>query len=232
MKKIILIITIMFSYTDFYGQEQKFRFPVWISYAKNTDIAGISLSAFPTDLINETNYGNTRRTFGLHTEVFLLSPFYFLAPRSPLSTSDKDYEFLIRTGTVNQKIYGFNLTTGSFELIDSHGITITGFLHYSRKNDGIAIAGISNHIERANGLIISTLGNEAYKSNGILIGFGNTVNYFNGLQLGGFNEIETKGVGVQIGVFNKAKNHRGIQLGLWNKNDKRSFPIINWNFKG
>ena len=37
--------------------------------------------------------------------------------------------------------------------------------------------------------------------------------------------------GLQIGVVNKSKNLRGIQIGIWNVNQKRRLPLINWNFK-
>ena len=37
--------------------------------------------------------------------------------------------------------------------------------------------------------------------------------------------------GIQIGLINKTKKLRGFQFGLWNKNEKRSLPILNWNFK-
>jgi hypothetical protein len=32
-------------------------------------------------------------------------------------------------------------------------------------------------------------------------------------------------------MFNKTLDLRGIQIGLWNKNGKRSLPLINWQFK-
>ncbi len=37
--------------------------------------------------------------------------------------------------------------------------------------------------------------------------------------------------GLQIGVVNKAKRLRGIQLGIWNINERRKLPLINWNFR-
>jgi hypothetical protein len=35
--------------------------------------------------------------------------------------------------------------------------------------------------------------------------------------------------GLQIGIFNASKHTKGVQLGIWNKNEKRKLPIINWN---
>lgn len=225
----------MFSFQTFAQtervEERKFRFPVWITHSKNTDIVGLSLGAFPTDYNNDLLH--VTRTFGVRLEAFPLSPFYFLAPRSPLSNSEDAYNFVMKK-SATQQVYGLNLSTGTFETIDAYGISITGFMHYSRKNNGLSLAGLTNSIERANGLIIACGGNTTFKGNGIMVStvWGNGSNYFNGIQISAENYIFKKGRGMQIGVFNKAENFRGIQLGIWNKNDKRSFPIINWQFKG
>jgi len=231
MKRFLFIILIcQISLIQAQVEHRKLRVPVWITHDDHTDIIGLSLGAYPRDLFKE-NIGLTR-TFGIRLEVFPLSPFYFLAPRSPVSNNDKAFESTLK-GKVSQQIFGINLSTGTFESIDAHGISITGFIHYSRKNNGMAIAGIANNIERLNGLAISPGGNRIYKARGVVIGgvYGNSANYFSGIQLGGENYILEKGRGVQIGLFNKATNFKGIQLGLWNKNQKRNLPIINWNFK-
>ena len=235
MRNYVLIIVIMLLSFNAFSQidstiERKFRFPAWITHSKNTDIAGLSLGFFPTDYNDDKKL---TRTYGVRLEVFPLSFVYFMAPKTPISYSDDDYKSYMK-GTTTQQIYGLNLSTGTFESIDAYGISITGFMHYSRKNNGIAIAGLTNSIERANGLVIGIGGNETYKANGIMISsvWGNNSKYFNGIQIAAENYILGKGRGIQIGVFNKAKNFRGIQLGLWNKNDRRSFPLINWQFRG
>lgn len=66
------------------------------------------------------------------------------------------------------------------------------------------------------GLSINILWSIYQKSNGLVIA---TVNHVNKMH------------GVQIGLFNKANTSKGIQIGLWNVNEKRSLPLINWNFK-
>lgn len=234
MKNYIIIVFVIFISFQLSAQQdieekRKLRFPAWITHSKNTDIVGLSLGAFPTDF---SDANKLTRTFGVRLEVFPLSFLYFLAPRSPISRTEDDYNSAIE-GFVTQQIYGLNLSTGTFENIDAYGLSITGFMHYSRKNNGISIAGMTNSIERANGLIIGFGGNEVYQGNGIMLAsvWGNGANRFNGIQISVENHIFEKGTGIQIGLFNKAKNFRGIQLGLWNKNDKRSLPIINWQFK-
>lgn len=225
----LVLITVNINAQDSLSTERELRFPAWITHSKNTDIVGLSLGFFPTDY-NSVNH--LTRSYGIRLEAFPLSFLYFLAPRSPISTSEKAYLSTLK-GHVTQKIYGLNISTGTFESIDAYGISLTGFMHYSRKNNGIAIAGMTNSIERANGLVIGFGGNGVYEGNGIMLAsvWGNETMRFNGLQISGFNSILEKGTGIQIGLWNTAKNFRGIQLGLWNKNDKRSLPLINWQFR-
>lgn len=223
---LILLVSIQMSAQD---QKQKLRGPVWIAHSANTDVLGISLAAFPEDSPKEEDLV---RTYGMRVEVFLLSPFYFIAPGSPISNSNEVYDDKMLDKTSLQ-VYGINLSTGTYQGIDNYGLSITGFMHYSRKNYGISLAGVTNEIENGNGLIAAFGGNAVYEGNGIMVStvWGNSSMRFNGLQISGFNSIIESGSGVQIGLWNTAKNFKGIQFGLWNTNDKRSFPIINWQFK-
>jgi hypothetical protein len=54
---------------------------------------------------------------------------------------------------------------------------------------------------------------------------------FKGLCISALRNQAKIGRGVQIALFNSSMNFKGIQIGLWNKNQKRSLPFINWNFK-
>jgi len=261
MKRLFFIILIsQIALTHAQTEHKKLRGPVWITHDDNTDIVGLSLGAYPRNILNDSI--GTVRTFGLRVEVFPLSPLYFLFPSSPVSSNDKEYISKLQ-GSVTQQIYGINISTGTYERIDAYGISVSGITHYSRKNNGIALSGVTNNIERLNGIAISSYGNSIYKGNGLIIagvgnnvkhfkgvavglfgnsiykgkglliggGVENTAQYFSGIQIGIENYILEKGIGLQIGVFNKAVNFKGIQLGIWNKNQKRSLPFINWNFK-
>ncbi len=53
----------------------------------------------------------------------------------------------------------------------------------------------------------------------------------NGISISGLGNYDSRARGIQIGLFNKCNDLKGLQIGLWNKNQKRSLPIINWNFK-
>jgi len=233
MKYLITTLTILLALSFNLGAQhtkQKIRGPIWITDDANTDVIGLSLAAYPKGIFQGWDTPMSR-TFGVKLELSPLSPFFFLAPQSPLqSDSDKDFQNVLQ-GNPSEKIYGLNLETGNFVEKDIYGISLTAFLHYSRKNNGISLAGVSNTIERGNGLIMAFGGNGVYQANGAMIAFwGNSAHNFSGVQISAENYINGRGTGVQIGLFNKATNFRGIQLGLWNKNDKRSLPILNWQF--
>jgi hypothetical protein len=82
-------------------------------------------------------------------------------------------------------------------------------------HNGILIAAFGTYTEYLNGVSLSAWMSAGTEVNGIVIALVNHVN---------------TGRGLQVGLINKANNFRGIQIGLWNRNDKRSLPLINWNF--
>jgi len=231
MKRLIVIIAMLLLTTFSSSAQQKVRGPIWISDDANTDVIGLSIAAYPKGLFQG---GNTpmSRTFGVKLEVFPLSPLYVLFVDQSHLKSDSEQTFQnILKEEINEKVYGLNFETGSFSETDIYGISISGVFHYSRKSNGINIAGVYNTIELSNGLMMGVIGNEVYSGNGMMIsGVVNYAQQFNGMQISLSNHINNRGAGLQIGLFNRAKNFRGIQLGLWNKNDKRSLPIINWQF--
>lgn len=233
MKKYILSFCILFISISSFGQLQKtenrkLRFPAWVFHSKNTDVIGLSLGVLPKDVFKDTTL---TRTFGLRIEAPGFGVIAPLMPTSPVSNSKKNYD-LKMSESLTEKVYGFNLSSGTFGAMEINGFSGALMIQYIYKMNGLSIACISNLMEKQNGISISVLGNEIYKSNGLMIGgIGNDTHYLNGIQIGINNGVSAKGYGIQIGLFNTAKNFKGLQLGLWNKNDKRSLPILNWNFK-
>ena len=226
---VIMLIPVILKAQDNTLKDRKMRFPVWITHSNKSDIIGLSFAAFPKGVFkNDTTLA---RTYGIRVEASLVAVLSPLMPRSPISTNDRAY-VKKQNATLDEIVYGINLSTGTFGQTKVHGFSGGLFMQYLYNLNGIALTGMGNLIENHNGVGISALGNDIYKSNGILIGFGNSVSKFNGIQIGGFNDVLKKGVGLQLGIFNTAQNFKGIQLGLWNKNEKRSLPFINWNFKG
>lgn len=80
-----------------------------------------------------------------------------------------------------------------------------------------------------NGISLGTVAQVQGRVNGISFSAISFAEVHNGIQLAVFNQTY-KMNGIQIGFVNNSSRTRGIQIGLWNKNEKRSLPIINWNF--
>lgn len=123
------------------------------------------------------------------------------------------------------RINGLNLSTGCF-------FTTTSM-------NGLNIS-LANKFNDFNGISITPLGTIIDRQNGFSVGFYNANNCLKGSTIGVLNQsYELKGVhlgvinvaknnrGVQVGVFNRSYS-KGFQLGVWNKNAKRSLPILNW----
>jgi len=131
------------------------------------------------------------------------------------------------TVTVN----GLHLSTGG--MMDGkklNGLGISMY-HHSRTTNGLSVNFFNNTSGNLNGVHVSGFANSSEKGIGLNMAFlGNYSNDFKGMQISVFNDSE-KMRGVQIGLVNKTKNLKGFQFGLWNVNERRKFPIINWNFK-
>lgn len=123
------------------------------------------------------------------------------------------------------KLNGVNISSGCF------------FTNTSMNGLNISLA---NKFKELNGLSITPLGTIAENQNGISIGLINAHNDLNGITVGVYNQsVKLDGVqfglinqsitnhGIQIGFFNRSYS-KGFQLGVWNKNAKRSLPILNW----
>jgi hypothetical protein len=105
--------------------------------------------------------------------------------------------------------------------------------------NGLSVS-LFNKIKTMNGINVTGFGLQSDTLNGFSVGAYNGVNKLNGATIGLFNETYSlKGVqigfynyavvhsGVQFGIFNMSKS-KGFQVGLWNINNKRSMPFINW----
>lgn len=142
-----------------------------------------------------------------------------------IKNSDDDYKIRNVNYTPDLKLNGLNLSSGCFFTTTSmNGLNISA----------------GNKFNDFNGLSVTVLGTIAGHQNGFSIGvynanndlIGSTIGVYNqsyelkGLHLGVFNQAQIN-KGLQIGIFNKS-NSTGFQLGLWNVNNKRSMPFLNW----
>lgn len=65
---------------------------------------------------------------------------------------------------------------------------------------------------------------------GLSIATINILQEITGVSIGLLRAYSAKCTGVQIGIINETQSLKGFQFGLWNKNEKRQLPFINWNF--
>jgi hypothetical protein len=98
-------------------------------------------------------------------------------------------------------------------------------------HNGILLSTFGTWTDKVNGISFSLWMSAGTKVNGISCNLlWNLYHQINGVSIAAFNRTAiTKGF--QIGFLNKSNELRGFQFGIWNKNEKRSLPIINWNFK-
>lgn len=144
--------------------------------------------------------------------------------------------------------YGLNLQIPGQGFLQVFYINTSNFreIEQSSPNDTVSEQDTLPLRAVHNGLILSPFGTFTPKVNGVsfslFMSLGQTVNgvsinalwnlydKVNGVAIGAVNTIKTA-KGVQIGIVNKTAHLHGVQFGLWNKNQKRSLPILNWNFK-
>jgi hypothetical protein len=99
-------------------------------------------------------------------------------------------------------VHGFHASIGGFGGDEFKGVAINGGICMARQGYGFILTGFQNVVDDFRGITIATLRNRSIR-----------------------------GAGLQIGLLNTCKHLKGVQIGLWNVNSKRSLPFINWNFK-
>lgn len=127
--------------------------------------------------------------------------------------------------TPELKMNGVNLSTGCFfTTTNMYGLNIS--LANKFKNfEGLSIAPLGIIVDNQKGLSIGIL-NLNNTLAGSAIGIYNQSYLLKGVQIGGYNKVKID-KGLQIGLINRSYS-KGFQLGVWNKNAKRSLPILNW----
>jgi len=114
------------------------------------------------------------------------------------------------TTKINKKYYKKYV-----QVINGVNVGLLGTTSNAQIN-GIALGGMSNTANEVNGLSITSIINKNQ--------------FFNGAEIAIVANHAVRGRGVQISAYNICYDLRGIQIGLWNKNGKRSLPFINWQF--
>jgi len=123
------------------------------------------------------------------------------------------------------KLNGLNVSSGCFfTTTNMNGLNISAGNKFNNFS-GLSVTVLGTIIGNQNGLSVGIY-NANNDLKGSTLGIYNQSYQLSGLHLGIFNQTRINR-GVQIGVLNKSSS-KGFQLGLWNINDKRSMPFLNW----
>ncbi len=102
------------------------------------------------------------------------------------------------------------------------------------KINGMQLSIINMEPTVTNGLEVNVSSNISAPSVTNGIAFSPLYNFHHttrGAAISTFANVSQKCRGIQVSLINVCKDSRGIQVGFWNENEKRKFPLINWNFK-
>ncbi len=112
--------------------------------------------------------------------------------------------------------------------------------------DEIGSTAIPEKMNKINGLQLSIVNMEPTVTNGVEVNVSSNLGapsiingvaispLFNihhtqkGIAIATFANVGAKCRGLQIGLFNNCSDFKGLQIGFWNKNGKRSLPLINF----
>jgi hypothetical protein len=107
-----------------------------------------------------------------------------------------------RPSTSNRcKVNGLNLTFYDEGITNLNGIDINLIISSIGVVRGVSISGLMNRQYSVDGLTMALMSNKNYVCKGI-----------------------------QISILNYCKKFTGFQIGLWNINQRRQLPFINWCF--
>jgi hypothetical protein len=183
--------------------KKKNRYVLWMVPTLSNNIYGIAIGLIGSEAICGQPY--TRFSHGLNVQII--------------------GEGLFQT---------FQVKKGSFaqlELIDRNDTLSSKDIPPIRAlHNGLLVSPFGTFTEQINGTSISLWMSTGIKVNGLAFNLlWSRYEEINGVEIGFMNHAaSTKGM--QIGVINKTKKLKGLQIGIWNKNEKRSLPILNWNF--
>src|SRR6267378_704497 len=203
-----LTTILIVSLTSSYGQS-KTRLPIWTFNTTDARVFGLSLGYTTTEKIKNVSSN------GLRFELIgwgLLLP---LIGSSPLADNDSLHNEVMKKPYA-ERINGLNLSPlGVGCNCKVNGLNIYGVGSIIRQVNGISAGCIMNFAEIHNGLQASIYFNSTYDSNGVQVAF-----------ISNSNVGTVKGL--QIAAGNETKKIRGLQIGLWNVNEKGKRPILNF----
>jgi len=194
-----------------WDNRKKNYFPIWTYHHENININGVSVGAFTVS--DHPRYTNTN---GVKLELIGIGIFLPLIPSSPVAQDSLGYIEAMKD-PISEVINGVSLSlSGAVCECVTNGISLGTLGQINRQVNGFSASLWMNFAQKHNGIQLAGLSNESYKTHGV--------------QLALLSNISHKMRGVQVSLFNHSKKLKGFQFGLWNVNDKRSLPLINWSF--
>jgi hypothetical protein len=181
------------------------RYVIGLLPSTATNIYGIAFGLFGSDALCQSPY--TKYSHGINIQIFgqgFVNTFYI---------NKVEFSNVFLQETYNDSLI---INDSTWRRAVHNGILLSTFGTWTDKVNGIAFSLWMSAGTKVNGISFNLLWNLYHQINGVSIGAYNRA-------------AITRGV--QIGLMNKTKELRGFQFGLWNKNEKRSLPVINWNFK-
>ena len=214
MKKVVTIVLLLFIGLHLFSQNDSIsykqekhtdrKYIVWIYPSWATHVYGVMFNFWSPSHIN-----NLKRLPKIYGAEINLNPIGIFTP------------FVTAIHCIDPETH--TPPTQSVDSLD---------LGYFKEINGLQIGLLNFDPTMINGLDINLTGSFMSVTNGVTIsGVLNKHYIINGVTLASIGNHDSKCNGVQIGLINSCKDLKGIQLGLWNKNQKRSLPIINWCFK-
>ena len=214
MTKLLLTIHILLIGLNSFSQEDsislietnssKRKYIAWISPSNATHVYGLMFNFWPQ--IDSDRYSSYPIIYGAEINlnpIGLLVPF----PLAVMSLDPNAHKAPIEdVDSIDfntfKKVHGFQIGLINMEPTIISGLDINASGSFESKINGVTISAVMNKQYIVNGLTFGIIGNHNTVCNG-----------------------------VQIGIINSCRQLKGLQFGLWNKNQNRSLPIINWNFK-
>lgn len=226
MRTCLPLLVLVIFYANTYAQDapRKTHFPVWTFQQKNVNIYGISAG-----LITLEDGVRNVRSNGIRIEPLGLGIGFGFMGNDPIAKTDDEYQKKM-SEPLSEKINGFNLSpAGTICNCTINGISAGLIGQLGRQVNGVSISMI-NVFQLHNGLQMGAT-NDAYAMHGVQMAmFFNSAIKAKGLQISLLNNHAEKATGLQIALLNRTQQLKGLQIGLWNINQKRKLPLVNWNF--
>jgi hypothetical protein len=176
---------------------------MWFMPSKAQQIYGLTLNPW----ISEYNLSDNLSIYGGHIQFCPIAPFTIFYNvtnifRKDYFVSDPNYFDFMPNQSARKRIYGLNLTIADWGFSEIYGLDLNIGSSEIISVKGVSISGLYNVNTSIKGLAISGVCNLNKNCNGL-----------------------------EIALINNSIKLHGFQIGLWNKNQKRSLPIVNWCFK-